>query len=367
MLFKNAAVFYRGRFSRLDIRIADGMIAEVGENLPGGGRDCAGKRILPGLIDIHTHGCAGEDFSFADAAGMSRMTRHYAQNGVTGVCAATITLPIPDLRRAISGVCCTMDAPRDGARILGINMEGPFLSPEKAGAHNAEWLIEPLPALFSELIDAHIIIANIDPSLPGALGFIEQTASKTVVSLAHTPADYALALKAIRAGARHVTHLFNAMNGLHHREPGVIGAFADSGITAELICDGHHIHPAVIRLMFAAYGERIALISDSMSAAGLQDGVYTLGGQEVTVKRGCAALRDGTMAGSAATLFACMKNAIREGVPEEKAIRSATEIPAKIVGMEDEAGFIEPGRQADLLVCGEDYTLEQVYIGGIQQ
>lgn len=371
MLLKNAEAFIDGAFRRVDIRVLDGRIAEIKESLSGEPAiDLAGRKLLPGLIDIHTHGCVGYDFSDATASQMQEMTRFYARHGITSILATTMTMPFESHLKAMQTVRQVMSAPIQGSRILGINMEGPFLGTDKKGAHDPQYLtpinFEQFAAL-DEASGGNIRIVDIDPTLDHAVEFVQKYAGEKVISLAHTSCTYATAKLAIEAGANHVTHLFNAMNSLHHREPGLIGAVSDFEIYAEIISDGIHVHPVVIRMMFKLAGKKMVLISDSMRAAGLEDGLYELGGQKVYVKNKMATLADGTIAGSTTTVYEAMRNAVSFGVPLEDAVLSATEVPARSIQKEKSVGVLCVGAYADLLVLEQDLSIAAVYVNGQKQ
>lgn len=371
MLFQNATVFYQGKFQTLDLKIQDDLILEVGHNLYDEEViDCTGKLILPGAIDLHTHGCIGHDFSESTPEEIAAMQQYYASHGVTSVAATTMTMNLELYRAALKNIKAAMLQHYPGARILGINMEGPFLGKSKKGAHDEQYLMPLDEELFEELdglSDNQIQIVDLDPCLDGAMEFISKYSKTKTISLAHTPCGYDTAMEAFDHGASHITHLFNAMNGLHHRDPGVIGALADrDGVRAEIICDGIHIHPAVIRMMFGLCPQKIVLISDSMSACGLGDGSYLLGGLPVTVKDGKATLEDGTIAGSTTNAFQCMVNAIRFGVPKEAAVLSATLLPAKQLKKDRLVGSIEPGKKADLVITDSEFSIQTVYCNGMK-
>ncbi len=373
MIFKGGKLFYRDRFQSLDMRVEGNRIVEIGEALHGDrARDMTGKKLLPGLVDVHSHGCVGYDFSNASVEEMRRMCLHYAGRGVTAVLATTMTNPVDTIRTAMSNVHELMEEQkerRQGARVLGVNMEGPFLGADKKGAHDPQYLMPPDEKLYDELFElsgGNIRLTDIDPTYPQAMDFIRRNKGRTKISLAHTSCTYELAEEAVKEGATQVTHLFNAMNGLHHRKPGLIGAVCDFPLYAEIIGDGIHVHPAVLRMMFRLIPERMIFISDSMSAAGLSDGEYQLGGLKVYVREGHANLADGTIAGSTITVYDALKNAVRFGIPEEAAVASATRVPAQAVGCGEIAGVLEEGRRADFLIAGEDLSLEEVYCDGCQ-
>ena len=360
MIFKNAAVFLENRFVTCDVAVEDGKIAAIGDHL-GDGMDCTGLRLLPGLVDIHTHGCAGYDFDHATEQQLAEMSACYLRHGVTAVLATLMTNPRKLLLEA-AAKCGAAAAP-----IRGIYLEGPFFGPAKKGAHDAQHLSPIDGEFFSALDEAAkgaIRIVAVDPCLEGAEDFIRHVSKTKRVTLAHTPAGYDDAQTGFAAGATQVTHLFNAMTGLAHREPGLVGAALAGDCFAEVICDGIHIHPAVLKTAFKALDGRGLVISDSMAACGLADGDYSLGGQAVTVRGPRATLADGTLAGSVTFAWDGMVNLIRAGVPAEQAVAAATSIPAKSAGLESTCGIIALGRSADLVLCDESWNIRQVYLAG---
>lgn len=363
----NAKIFRNGTFQEGGI-VFDERIRAVGNIPVEGALDAAGGWLLPGLVDIHTHAAVGADASDGDPAGLETLSRYYASIGVTTWCAATMTLPKPALLRAMETIR-QFQRPARGAGLAGVHLEGPFLSPAKNGAQAKECLCAPDSAFFYKLNEASggkIRIVTAAPELPGALDFIREVSGVCTVSLGHTAADYDTAMAAYEAGAAHTTHLFNAMPPLHHRSPGVIGAAFDAGASVELICDGIHVHPAAVRMAFRLFAGRLALISDSMRCAGLADGVYTLGGQDVTVSGGRAVLKGtGTLAGSSISLSGALRKAVEFGVPLEEAAAAATIIPARIAGIDRTAGAIEPGRTSDLLLLDQTLQIKAVYAGGL--
>ena len=326
--------------------------------------DAEGMLIIPGLVDIHSHGAYGEDFSDGDPKGLEKILRYEKQNGITSYCPTSMTLPKGQLKKIFKGIEEAEKA-GDGASVAGINMEGPFLDPAKKGAHVEAWIAEPDAEFVRELNQesgGRIKLVTLAPNVSGAMKFISEMQGEVQVSLGHTAADYACAAEAMKLGAHHVTHLYNAMQPLAHREPGLIGAAVDDPeCMVELICDGYHIHPSVIRTTFKMFGpERVILISDSMRAIGMENGTYELGGQEVIVKDRKAVLKDGTLAGSATNLFGCMCKAIEFGVPVEQAIFAATRNPARSIGIYDRTGSVHIGKEADLLVVAENFELKRV-------
>jgi N-acetylglucosamine-6-phosphate deacetylase len=366
--YKNAETFINGRFQNVDLCVTKGKFLLSESNLSEIEEvDCSGKKILPGFIDIHSHGCIGHDFTTASADEIKAMCSYYISNGITSILATTVTIEYSICKAAMITIRKVMETEQNGSRIIGINMEGPFLGKDKKGAHDERYLHGLDTSMFEELnllSGDHIRIIDIDPNLEHAMEFIEKYSQSKIISLAHTSCSYDTAVQAIRAGATHITHLFNAMNGLHHREPGIIGAVSDYPVNAEIICDGIHIHPSVIRMMYKVAPDTLILISDSMCAAGLSDGKYELGGQEVFVKDKKATLRDNTIAGSTINVYSAFKNAINFGVPVEKAIISATINPAKAIRAEHEIGSITTGKKADFIIMDQNYNIEKVYKDG---
>lgn len=371
MLFKNAVVFTaEGRFVPGGFRVEEGRFAEVFAGDRGGeGIDLGGARVIPGLIDLHTHGNSGADFSDGNYEGLKKMAAYLAAQGITSFAPASMTLPYDTLRAAFSTAARLVEEQPDGcARLRGIQMEGPFFSEKKKGAQNGAYLRLPDFAAFQELFDSCgglVRIADVAPELEGAEDFVRKASRICTVSVAHTDAGYEAARIAFEAGARHLTHLFNAMPPLLHRDPGVIGAAAErEDVTAELICDGLHVHPSAVRAAFRLFPGRVCLISDALRCCGMPDGAYMLGGQTVWLQGRIARLADGTIAGSASTVYDCLLNAVSFGIPREQAILSATLVPAKVLGCEAELGSIAPGKQADFVVCDEALRRQAVYIGG---
>lgn len=374
MLIQGGIVFYNGEFVQKDIRIEQEVFTEIApcNSLKPKQQEevlkADGLYVLPGLVDVHSHGRVGEDFNFAGQEALQKMCNSYAECGVTSVLGTTMTNEPGAIATAMEQIGMYSETSHSGAHLLGIHMEGPFLGKEKKGAHDEQYL-RPIDAAWFEsmqkLSKNSIRIVSLDPDLDGSEDFIEKCKQEGVVaSLAHTSCDYETAKCAAKAGSDHVTHLFNAMNPLLHRAPGLVGAAFDFDLYMEMICDGIHLHPAIIRMMFAMKPEKILLISDSMQAAGLPDGVYSLGGLDVFVENKKATLKDGTIAGSTTDVYTAMVNVIKFGVPKEQAVLSASYLPAKSIGLEHTVGSIEVGASADFLLAETDFKLVKVYVNG---
>ena len=369
MRYENGWIFADGRFVRGGFSVENGRFAHVLEDVPGPAEDLDGALVIPGLVDIHVHGCAGADFSDGDYAGLVRMARYLARRGVTSFAPASMTLPYDALDKAFHAAArLRREGLADGARLMGIQMEGPFLSREKRGSQNPAYLRLPDWDRFLRLYDAAeglLRIVDVAPELPGAVEFTRRASEKCRVSVAHTAAGYDQAAAVFDAGATHLTHLFNAMSGIHHRHPGPIGAASErENVTAELICDGIHVHPSAVRMAFRLFPGRICLISDALRCCGMADGSYSLGGQEILLSGGVARLTGGAIAGSAADLYQCMHRAVSFGIPREQAVWAATALPARVIGRESETGAIADGRAADFVICGGELEPEAVYLGG---
>ena len=377
-VLKNATVFDE-RFcpQEHDLLLEDGRIAAVGARgaftaADAEQVDLSGLTVIPGMIDIHIHGYGGADTGDADPASIETMSARLAQHGVTAFCPTSMTLPA-DRLEAIFRCVAQSAGHTSGARPVGINMEGPYISPGKVGGQNPAFVRKPDAAEFMRLQEAcggMIRLVDIAPEEDTDGAFIRTvSASGTVVSVAHTGADYDAACVAFAAGCRHVTHLYNAMSGLNHRNPGVVGAVFDKaqeyGLHAELICDGKHIHPAALRIAFAQLGrDRSVIISDALSAAGTSDGRMVSGGLPVVVRDGVAYLDSGVIAGSTTDLEHELQNVLHFGVPMEQALRSVTVNPARAIGMDGEIGRICAGYRADLTVMDDAWNVVLTYVGG---
>lgn len=396
MIIKNGTVFLAdGAFHRTTLFTADGLVKAVGEdsyteqkkqnivlkeqNILQSGRntlqeeqviDAVGLYVIPGLVDVHTHGAMGHDFCDGDVDGLKMIASYEFRQGITSFCPTSMTLPEKRLAEIFATVSKAQKEEKNMgmARIVGIHMEGPFLAKEKCGAQNPADIIPADYEMFrrlNEVSGGQIKIVTTAPEQPGNLEFIRRAAGQVNISLGHSAADYEQAEAAFSAGANHVTHLFNAMNPYHHRNPGIIGAAAEQKeVFVEIISDGMHLHPAAVRNVFQMFDdEHVVLISDSTESCGMPDGYYTLGGQQVKKsgrKVTLANRPDEVIAGSASNLFDCMRSAVSFGIPLESAVKAATGNPAKSIGMEKKIGSFTPGAYADCLLITEDLQLRAV-------
>lgn len=379
MIIQNGNIFTQeGTFSMGAIKIADDKIIELdvtpsyeaidkttGETII----DARGLYVLPGLVDIHTHGAVGVDFCEVREEELCKLEAYQAQNGVTTIFATTMTLPEEKLISIVEKTA-EFQGTEGNQVILGISMEGPFLSEKKRGAQEKNNILIPDLTMFKRLKEKSndlIYQVVVAPEITGAMEFVREVSKDTIVSLGHSEANYEIAKQGFLEGATHVTHLFNGMEPFLHREPGIVGAaFDNPNVFVELICDGIHVHPSVVRAMFSMFGgSRICMISDSLSATGMEDGKYTLGGQTIIKKDKMATLENGTIAGSVCNLYECLKIAVKEmKIPLEEAILACTKTPAKSLNADHKCGILEKGRNADILIVDKDLNIRYVLKNG---
>ena len=322
-------------------------------------RDCY---VIPGLVDVHFHGCVGEDFSDATPDGLQRIADYELSQGVTYICPAGMTLPEDQLTNICKNAAAHRARATSGAEVVGLHLEGPFLCTAKKGAQNGDFLHDPDVPMLRRLQEAAggcVKLVTVAPEQPGALEFIRSAVADGItVSVGHTVADYDTAKAAFDAGASHATHLYNGMPPLHHRAPAVIGAAFDSPhVQPELICDGVHIHQSVVRLTFRLFGaERMILISDSLRATGMPDGQYPFGGQEIEVHGNRATIvgHPETLAGSVTSLMGCLRQAVAYGIPMADAVRACTYNPACSIGLDKRAGTLDVGKEASLVLLDQE-------------
>ncbi len=369
MKITNALVFDpKEGFVARDFCVKDGLIAEDAL----GPISAHGCYVIPGLTDLHFHGCVGEDFSDATPDGLQKMADYELSRGITQICPAGMTLGEDQLTKICQNAAAHREKNSGGAELVGLHLEGPFLSMAKKGAQNAAYIHDPDPAMLHRLQEAAgglVKLVTLAPEQPGSLEFIQSARQDGVtVSLGHTTADYDTASAAYKAGARQATHLFNAMPPFTHRSPGVVGAAFDyPEVKVELICDGVHIHPSVVRAVFKLFGsDRVILISDSLRATGMPDGRYPFGGQEIEVHGNRATMADdpNTLAGSVSDLMACLKTAVSFGIPLADAVTAAAVNPAKVLGIYNRLGSLDIGKEANAAILDEHLDLKAVIYHG---
>lgn len=349
MIINNALI--KGKIQNIVIK--DGKITEITDKPLPLEIDAKGNKVIPGLIDVHSHGCIGMDTMDAD---FESMCRFYAEHGTTSWLPTTMTMGYDDLLKV-----CNAKTDFKGANILGFHFEGPYISKKYKGAQNEDYIKNPSVKDFKMFKNVKMI--SLAPELEGAMEFIREVSKDCVVSIGHTDCNYETALEAIENGANCLTHTYNAMPPFAHRNPGPIGAGFEKQIYAQLICDGFHVLKPVVLATYKMFGaERLVIISDSIRPAGLPDGEYESGGLKVILKDGIAKLTDGTVAGSSTTLWGCVKKATEMGIPFEEAVRMASTTPAEMLGIKK--GKIEPDYDADLLILDGNDEIETVIING---
>ena len=350
----------------------DGVIDDVAQTAkrPVGTERVAGI-LVPGLIDVHVHGGDGADFMDAHEDGNAQILEFHARNGTTALCATTLSASRADLHSAVEGIAATSRSGARGAEIVGVHLEGPYIHPDRAGAQDRASIrdadMHELSALIA-LAPRLRWMMTIAPEVTGARTLIEVFRDRVLFSIGHTTAGHAVAVAALEWGAAHFTHLYNAMTGLHHRDPGVVGAALTSAdATAELIADGIHVHPAALRVAVSSMPHRIALVTDAMRACGLPMGTYKLYEHDVIVEDGAARLADGTLAGSVLTMSRAVQNMVElAGLPIETVIPLATEVPARIAGVADRKGRIEKDFDGDLVMMSERFQVQRVWARGVE-
>ncbi len=356
------------------LSVAGGVITEVGAGPPPGAPDLVlgTGTLVPGLVDLQVNGYYGADLADCDPGGWAMVARRLPETGTTAFLPTFITAPVATLATALRSAAKVTEAVTTGARVLGVHLEGPFLSPARAGAHRRDWIVPPSPGAVAELLDAGrgvLRLVTLAPETDGALAAIAAlTAAGIVVSLGHSDATAAEVAAGASAGARMVTHLFNAQRGLHHREPGVVGqALTDYRLTSGLIVDLSHVSAPACAIAFAAAPGRICLVTDAAACAGMPPGRYLLGGQPVELPPdGGAPVRPGgTLAGSALRMDQAVANAVGVGLGLAEAVAAASRIPADLIGRPD-LGRLATGAAADLAWLGDDLRTRATWAGGVQ-
>lgn len=351
--------------------LVDGdRIIEVGEGPPprSPDLDLGDTTVVPGFVDLHVHGGGGSSFDTGTAEAADVVAATHLAHGTTSMAASLVT----DTRERMAAAVRELALLVQDGRLAGIHLEGPWLSPQRSGAHQPGSLSDPDPASVEALLaagDGAVRMVTLAPELPGGIAAVRQLAAAgVVVAIGHTTATYDVAREALDAGARVGTHLFNAMRPLHHREPGTVGALLDAPVDVELIADGVHLHPAVLRTVFAAKPGRCVLVTDAMAAAGSPDGDYRLGPMSIEVRNGVARLADGegcgAIAGSTLTMDAAVRFAVRTaGLPLLDVVHAASTTPARVWGLDD-VGALEAGRRADLVVLDDQLDVVRVMHAG---
>jgi len=360
----NAAILVEGsKIARI------GPEGEFGDELPS--IDVGGRIVLPGFVDIHVHGGGGADAADGTPEAIAAIARTHARFGTTALLATTVSAPWPQVIKAVRAIReAAGRGVKGGARVLGLHLEGPFLSRERRGAHLPEFLLVPTEALIEEVFEAaggYWRMVTLAPEVCPPDIIRQLTARGVVVAMGHSNADYERAIAAIREGATHAIHTFNGMSPLHHRQPGLVGAVLTSDqVTAEIIADGVHVHPVVVNLFLRCKGlDKAVLITDAIRAAGLPEGVYEVAGQEVVVKDGAVRRPDGGLAGSILTMNRAVANARKfGGLALREAVKLATLNPARVVGAHDRKGSLEPGKDADLVVVDEALNVYLTMVEG---
>ncbi len=332
--------------------------------------DAKGQYVAPGLVDLHIHGYLGEDASDGSEAGVLRMAKGVLANGVTSFLPTTMTVSWPEIETAFEVVRGLMpksaEAQFDGAQILGVHAEGPFINPERKGAQAADHIIPPDAQRVLPHQDV-VRIITMAPEMPGGIDFIRELTGKSaiVVSIGHTTATFEEAMAAIEAGASHITHTFNAMTGLVHRQPGVVGAALTADVSVELIADTFHVHPGIYALMVTAKQDKLVLVTDCTRAGGLPDGEYTLGGQPIFVKGIECRLADGTIAGSVLKLNDAVYNLkTHAGISMRDAVHAASLNAAAAIGVDAQKGSLKVGKDADIILMDERCQVTAAFVGG---
>ncbi|AAO07926.1 N-acetylglucosamine-6-phosphate deacetylase [Vibrio vulnificus] len=332
--------------------------------------DLGAVNLMPGLIDSHVHGSQGCDVMDATHASLNTMSRYFASLGVTAFVATTVTAPVAKIRSALAQVAKSKQQGVEGAEILGAYLEGPYFTEKNKGAHPTQWFRELAVEELDNWIsysDNQLLKVALAPEKEGALAAIRYLANQGIsVMLGHTDASYQQVKLALDAGAKGIVHCYNGMRGLHHRDPGVVGAgLLHPECYVEMIADGHHVHPAAIEVAHRCCGSRMTLITDAMCATGMPDGQYTLGEYQVEMKQGVVTTQEGGLAGSTLTLIEGVKNIQRWlNLPFEQAWLMASHTPAKSLGIQHQLGTLEVGKRASMVALGSDFSIDKTWVNG---
>lgn len=365
MIFKNANVLTDDfSFKQKDIEVSNDIISDIGENLQGEFVDLFDKYVIPGLIDIHTHAALGTDTMDKDYD-FEKVEKYFFSNGITTFFPTTISGTHED-------ILYTLKKLGKNDNVIGINLEGPYISKNNKGAHIEDVIRLGNIGELKEYIAASngkLKLTTVAPESPESLEFIKEASKLLTVSLGHTIADYDMSVKAFDSGAKNVTHIFNTMNPIHHRNPSLqCAAFERDDVFCEVICDGIHLHPSIIRMLYKILGpDRMVLISDSMAATGLKDGKYFLGGTvETVVTDGVARTAGGNIAGSTTNIMMGVRNAVKFGIKLEDAVKMASITPSRVVNIDNNYGSITVGKKADFIILDKDLNIISTYKNGIK-
>ena len=371
MIIKNAKIIYKDRIEEGSVQIIDGKIASIHSVCDDDEViDAHGLYLAPGFIDIHIHGAGGKDTMEGTIEAVHVIAKAIAKHGTTSFCPTTMTMDIPSIRKVLSTVKEYKSKQMNGANVIGVHLEGPCINPDKLGAQNPEYVIEPTIKNMSQMIDGYedlVVTITLAPEMIQEKNVIEYLNQKNIhVSMGHTCATYQEAIEGIQLGITHATHLYNAMTSLQHRNPGVVGAVFDTHITTELIADGIHIDYPALRIALKQKGtDKICLITDAMRGCAMPEGIYDLGGQTVYIKNGMAKLKDGTFAGTLLTLDEAVRQLSQHtDYPLYEIVKMATYNPARYCGIEKYKGQIETGYDADLILFDDNIDIKSIFIGG---
>jgi len=376
LVIKGGTVFTP--FTRIDngrVYIKNGRIAKVGKRISSFSEaetvDASGMTVVPGFVDTHVHGGSGSDVMDGTAEAVRKIASYHARFGTTSMVATTTTESFDRIIRAVRAARAVIERRTDGAEVVGIHLEGPYINPERRGAQNVKHVRLPSLREFKRILDEsanRVRIVTLAPEIKRGVEFIAALKNMGIVlSAGHSNASYADMVSAIDAGITHITHIFNGMRELHHREPGIVGAaLTREELTVSVIADGVHVHPNVIELLFKTKGvDNIILITDAIRAAGMSDGTYELGGLHVKVKSGVCRLASGTLAGSTLTMNMAVKNMIDFlDIPLSDALKMASTNAAKIIGFADSKGSLEEGKDADIAILDGDFNVKSTIVKG---
>lgn len=367
MLIKNALVFTKDFvFEKTDVRVEGGKIAEIGKDLSADEvYDAQGAYLVPGFINIHVHGAVGYDVMKTTPDELEEVSKFFLRDGVTSYLPTTVAAPYEETEAAAKSFATYMQTPHEGAQVLGVNIEGPYLNMNFRGAHAPQYLATPATFSFDGIQKAaggQVKVITLAPEVEGAVEFVKSYKDQVKISLGHGGNDYEKCVEAFNAGATQVTHLFNTMPSLHHRNKSLIHAAFEAGVYVELICDNVHLDKSVVLMAIKMFGtDKVCVITDGVHATGRKDGRYSFAGAPFTVVNGVAKNDDGNLVGGTATMLQCVQNLVSWGVSLADAIRMATANPADAIGVSDTKGRIDVGLDADLVLLDGALNVKKVW------